>query len=74
MNDKKNSSKNQDDIIKNNTDLNIDNLIKGETSKRKKAEKEEQKNIETKTRKIQEEPLPTHPLVKIKLLLLICPY
>ena len=47
----------KDDIIKNNTDLNIDNLIKGETSKRKKAEKEEQKNIETKTRKIQEEPL-----------------
>ena len=46
----------KDDIIKNTTDLNIDNLIKDETSKRKKAEKEEQKSIETKTGKIEAEP------------------
>ena len=45
----------KEDIIKNTSDLNIDNLIKDETSKRKKAEKEEQKNIETKTKKVEEE-------------------
>jgi len=38
----------KDEIIKNNKDLNIDNIIKDETFKRKLAEKEEQKNIDSK--------------------------
>ena len=45
----------KEEIIKNNKDLNIDNLIKDEEAKRKKAEKEEQKNIESKVRQTQEE-------------------
>ena len=50
------TNKVKEDIINNNKDLNIDNLIKDETNKRKKAEKEEQKSIESKIGLIPEEP------------------
>ncbi len=51
------TNKVKQEIINNNKDLNIDNLIKNENTKRKKAEKEEQKNIESKIGQIVEEPL-----------------
>ena len=47
----------KDDIINNNKELNLDNLIKDETTKRTKAEKEEQKTIESKLGQIPEEPI-----------------
>ena len=51
------TNKVKQEIINNNKDLNIDNLIKDENTKRKKAEKEEQKSIESKVGQIVEEPL-----------------
>ena len=45
----------KEEIINNNKDLNINNLIKEENSKRNKAEKEEQKNIVSKISKNEEE-------------------
>ena len=47
----------KEDIINNNKELNIDNLIKDETTKRTKAEKEEKKIIDSKIGQIKEEPI-----------------